>query len=62
MERFDLNGTHQLLVCVNLLDKNIIRRNIEALVLNVVVEWLAFLLRIREVPGSDLGPETSYPD
>jgi hypothetical protein len=24
--------------------------------LNVVVEWLTLLLRIREVPGSDLGP------
>jgi hypothetical protein len=30
--------------------------------LNVVIEWLAFLLRIREVPGSNLGPETGYPD
>jgi hypothetical protein len=29
---------------------------------NVVVEWLAFLLCIREVPGSNLGPETGYPD
>jgi hypothetical protein len=27
-----------------------------------VVEWLAFLLCIREVPGSDLGPDTGYPD
>jgi hypothetical protein len=25
---------------------------------NVVVEWLILLLRIREVPGSNLGPET----
>jgi hypothetical protein len=29
---------------------------------NVVVEWLAFLLRIREIPGSNLGPETGCPD
>jgi hypothetical protein len=29
---------------------------------NVVVEWLTFLLRIREVPGSNLGPELGYPD
>jgi hypothetical protein len=29
---------------------------------NVMVEWLALLLRIREVPGSNLGPETGYPD
>jgi hypothetical protein len=28
---------------------------------NTVVEWLT-LLRIREVLGSDLGPETGYPD
>jgi hypothetical protein len=26
------------------------------------VEWLALLLHIREVPGSNLGPETDYPD
>jgi hypothetical protein len=30
--------------------------------LNFVVEWLALLLCIREVPGSNLGPETGYPD
>jgi hypothetical protein len=29
--------------------------------LNVVVEWLTLLLRIREVSGSNLGTET-YPD
>jgi hypothetical protein len=29
---------------------------------NVVVEWLTLLLRIREVPGSNLGPDTGYPD
>jgi hypothetical protein len=29
---------------------------------SVVVEWLTLLLRIREVPASDVGPETSYPD
>jgi hypothetical protein len=29
---------------------------------NVVVEWLIFLLRIREFPGSNLGSETGYPD
>jgi hypothetical protein len=29
---------------------------------NVGVEWLAYLLRILEVPVSNLGPETSYPD
>jgi hypothetical protein len=27
---------------------------------NVLVEWLALLLRIREVPGSILGPATAY--
>jgi hypothetical protein len=26
------------------------------------VEWLVFLLRFREVPGSNLGPETCYPE
>jgi hypothetical protein len=30
---------------------------------NAVVDWLTFLLRIREIPGStNLGPETGYPD
>jgi hypothetical protein len=28
----------------------------------VVVKWLTFLLRICEVPGLDLGPETSCHD
>jgi hypothetical protein len=27
-----------------------------------VVEWLTYLLPIREVPGSNLGPETGYPE
>jgi hypothetical protein len=27
-----------------------------------VIEWLTLLFRIREVPGSILGPETGYPD
>jgi hypothetical protein len=27
---------------------------------NVVPKWLTFLLRIREVPGSNLGSKTSY--
>jgi hypothetical protein len=27
-----------------------------------MVEWLALLLRIREVPGSNLSPVTGYPD
>jgi hypothetical protein len=29
---------------------------------NVIVEWLALVLCIREVPGSNLGTETGYPD
>jgi hypothetical protein len=29
--------------------------------LNVMVKWLTLLLRIREVLGSNLGPETGYP-
>jgi hypothetical protein len=29
---------------------------------NVVLEWLTLLLLIREVPGSNIGPETAYPD
>jgi hypothetical protein len=28
----------------------------------VAVEWLALLLRIREIPGSNLGPMTRYPE
>jgi hypothetical protein len=27
---------------------------------NIVVEWLTLLLRIRDVSGSNLGPETDY--
>lgn len=29
---------------------------------NVVVDCVANLLRIRGIPGSNLGPETDYPD
>jgi hypothetical protein len=29
---------------------------------NVVIEWLTILLRTSENPGSNLGPETGYPD
>jgi hypothetical protein len=29
---------------------------------NFVVEWFTLLLRIREVPGSNLGSETGYTD
>jgi hypothetical protein len=29
---------------------------------NVMVEWLTLHLHILEVPGSNLGPETGYPD
>jgi hypothetical protein len=29
---------------------------------NAVVEWLTLLLRIREIPGLNLGPETGYID
>jgi hypothetical protein len=27
-----------------------------------MVEWLALLFRMREVPASNLGPENDYPD
>jgi hypothetical protein len=27
-----------------------------------VLEWLTFLLRVRDVPGSNLGPDTGYPE
>jgi hypothetical protein len=30
--------------------------------MNAEDEWLALLLRIREVFSSNLGPETGYPD
>jgi hypothetical protein len=29
---------------------------------NPKVEWLALLLLIREVPGSNIDPETGYPE
>jgi hypothetical protein len=31
-------------------------------ILNFVIEWLTLLLRVQEVPGSNLGTETSYPN
>jgi hypothetical protein len=34
----------------------------EVLSSDVAVRWLAFLFRIREVPGLNLGLETGYPD
>jgi hypothetical protein len=34
----------------------------EIILPKVVVEWLKLLLHNREVPGSNLGPETGYPD
>jgi hypothetical protein len=39
-------------------ENNVLRRIFGT---NVVVEWLALLLRIREIPGSNLSPETGYP-
>jgi hypothetical protein len=30
--------------------------------MKVAAEWLAFVLRIREVPDSNLDPETDYDD
>jgi hypothetical protein len=27
---------------------------------NIFVEWVAFLFHIREIPGSNLGPETGF--
>jgi hypothetical protein len=38
---------------LNVLKEQVIRR---------AAEWLALLLRVREVPVSSLGPETGYPD
>jgi hypothetical protein len=41
------------------------RHKIKSLMLqesNETVEWLALLLRIWEVWGSNLGPETGYPN
>jgi hypothetical protein len=32
------------------------------LTLNVVVEWLKLLLHILDVPASNIGPDTGYPD
>jgi hypothetical protein len=28
--------------------------------MNIEAEWLAYLLRIREISGSNLGPDTAY--
>jgi hypothetical protein len=35
---------------------------LRAILPNVVVEWLTLILRIREGPGSILGPATGYPN
>jgi hypothetical protein len=29
---------------------------------NVIAKWLALLILIEEVPGSNVGPKTGYPD
>jgi hypothetical protein len=29
---------------------------------SIFAEWLALMIRIRDVPGSNLGPETGYPE
>jgi hypothetical protein len=36
--------------------------NIRLFFIKYTVEWLVFLLRIREVTGSNAVPEISYPD
>jgi hypothetical protein len=41
---------------------HVMKINIIKVTPNVVVEWLKLLLLIREVPGSNLCPNTSYPD
>jgi hypothetical protein len=56
------------LVCFSRLQLRVSNDNIPSYVLGVriyrtsVVEWLALLLRSQEVPGSNLGPGTGYPD
>jgi hypothetical protein len=39
-----------------------IRKKLKDKILNVVVEWLTFLLCIEEDPGSKLSLKTSYRD
>jgi hypothetical protein len=34
----------------------------ELMIQNAVVDWLTLLFRIREAVGSNLGPETGYPE
>jgi hypothetical protein len=36
--------------------------NIHFKLLNVMIEWLTLLLCIQEIPGSNLGLESGYPD
>jgi hypothetical protein len=33
-----------------------------ALITNVAVSWSALILHIREVPGSNIGPKSGYPE
>jgi hypothetical protein len=48
------------MLAYNIWNPQIIQEEILA-ILSVVLEWLTLLLRIREVPGSNISPETGYP-
>jgi hypothetical protein len=47
-------GKHPAVFTLNFFDSSEVQ--------NVVVEWLTLLLHIREILGSYLSQETSYPD
>jgi hypothetical protein len=51
----------------NVVDKvtlscKLLEANDTSVLLNVVVEYLTFLLRILDVPGTNRGPEAAYPE
>jgi hypothetical protein len=52
--------TNQLLTCSKPIHVRL--DNSHKILPNVVVECGTLLPRIREIPGSSLGPETGYPD
>jgi hypothetical protein len=50
-----------IIYCHNGSDPESFRHTLKYLLFNVAAKWLALLLRIRNVQGSNLGPETGYP-
>jgi hypothetical protein len=59
LKQIDLSGVHTASI-IRVLITGALR--ISDMSPKVVIEWLKLLLHIQEVPGSNLGPETGYPE